>query len=193
MSDQTPNVNNAENGDQPPFGQPVPPQAPPAAPHGQPVPPQGAPGNPYGAAPGQPVQDPSAQYYQQAPHQAAGAQGSWQQPQANPNQLADNINLNYWLSVFFVWIPALIFYFTDKGKSPLADQYNRENLNFSLLRTGAAIAAFILAFIPFIGWLLSLALNVGGFILHLLVAIKAKENFQKGAAPGFMFNIPMVK
>lgn len=101
--------------------------------------------------------------------------------------------LNYWLSVFFTWLPALIFYFTEKGKSELSDQYHRENLNFSLVRTGAIVASLLLIWIPVLGQLLYLAAWLGGLILHIMVAAKAKERFANGEAPGFLFNLKLIK
>lgn len=57
------------------------------------------------------------------------------QPAANPEQGYTTLTLNYWLSVFFSWIPALIFYFVEKGKNSVIDEHNRVNLNFQLVRT----------------------------------------------------------
>lgn len=152
---------------------------------------QPAPGQ-YTQPPQQPQQQQNQQQYAQPQQPAPGA--AYQQPQqSTAEQIANTVNLNYWLSVFFVWLPALIFYFTEKGKSPLSDQYHRENLNFSLLRTIAIIAASFIIWIPILGQIVWLVAWLGGFILHLLVAIKAKERFEKAEAPGFLFNMPMVK
>ena len=86
------------------------------------------------------------------------------QPAANPEQGYTTLTLNYWLSVFFSWIPALIFYFVEKGKNSVIDEHNRVNLNFQLVRTivgvAAAIIPTVLGWIPFIGWFLALIVGL---------------------------------
>ena len=107
------------------------------------------------------------------------------------------ITLNYWLSVFFVWLPALIFYFIEKDKGhQLANAYHRENLNFSLVRTIVYVATVVIGWIPYIGWIIAILLWIGSivlFVFHLIAAIKATNNFREGKGPEFIFNIPMVK
>lgn len=176
MTNQIPDPNQPQQGDH--QSPPVPPATPvpPAAPQGAPQPP-----------PSSHPQQGGAQYQAPPPPPPHGA------PQGAPQDLSNTVVLNYWLSVFFAWLPALIFYFTEKGKSPLSDQYHRENLNFSLIRTGAMIIAMFVAWIPILGQIIWLVAWLGGLILHLLVAVKAKDRFLDGEAPGFLFNIPLVK
>lgn len=176
MTNQIPDPNEQPNAPQ----QPVPPQQPSA-------PQQPASGHP--EQPAQPAQ----------PGYAAPGQPQYQQPPpaaSTPEQMANTVTLNYWLSVFFAWIPALIFYFIEKGKNPFADMYHRENLNFSLVRTAVGVATFIIAVIPYIGWILAMLLWIGQvvlFVFHLMAAISATERFKAGQKPNFIFNIPFIK
>lgn len=167
------------------------PPAPPAAPV-PPAPPAAQP-----AAPQQPQ-------YQVPPQQpgeyaAPPPQGGYaQQPVSDP---VSNITLNYWLSVFFNWVPALIFFVLEKDKgNPQARAYHVENLNFSLLRIMAGIATGVLlvplALIPYVGGLFAFALwaaNIVLFVFHIMAAAKAADAFRRGEKPPFVFNIPMVK
>ncbi len=161
---------------------PVPPQAPEAPPQA----PQAAPQ--YEAPPAGAYQQPQAGYQQ--------PQQGYQQPQAAGDP-AGTITLNYWLSVFFTWIPALIFYIIEKGKGQTPSyKFHVANLNFSLLRIGVVIAAYILTEIPVIGWLLGLLLWLGGvvlFVFHIIAAVKAPEAYRRGGEPEFILNIPLVK
>ena len=196
----------------PPAAPTTPPTAPPSAPQ-----PPAAPEQPTGApqyqAPQQPPaapqqpQQPAAPQQPQAPqYQApAGGQtpppGGTQQPPAGYAQPvqdpASTITLNYWLSVFFVWIPALIFFIIEKDKgNQLATAYHRENLNFSLVRTGVIIATGILSLIPYLGFIIAILGWIAGvvlFVFHIMAAAKAPEDFRRGAAPSFIFNIPFIK
>lgn len=180
---------------------PVPPVQQPAAPqqpqYQAPQPPQ-APQQPQYQAP-QPPQAP--QYQQPAGGQVppGGYQQQYaQQPVADP---VSNITLNYWLSVFFTWIPALIFFIIEKDKgNRQAYDYHRDNLNFSLLRVGAGILSYILGlmflFIPYLGAFLSIVLwaaTVVLFVFHIMAAAKAPEAFRRGEKPPFIFNIPLIK
>jgi uncharacterized membrane protein len=163
-------------------------------------------------APQPPAVEPQQPQYQAPPPQQpqyqappAGAQvpppGGYQQPQPGYAQpVADpvsNITLNYWLSVFFTWIPALIFFLIEKDKgNQQAYAFHRDNLNFSLLRVGVVVATYILLVIPYIGWLLAIVLWIGSlvlFIFHILAAVKAPDAYRRGGQPEFIFNIPLVK
>ncbi|RGE19181.1 DUF4870 domain-containing protein [Leucobacter sp. wl10] len=142
----------------------------------------------------------------QQPQYQAPPPGGYQQPPAGYAQPAvnpvSNLQLNYWLSVFFSWIPALIFFLVDKEKG---DQRLRAlhaaNLNFSLLRIGAIIAGyivfFIFVFIPYIGaligWLVLMAVWIVPFIFHIMAATKVSQAYQSGQTDPFIFNIPLVK
>lgn len=116
---------------------------------------------------------------------------------AHTSDPLSNVQVNYWLSVFFTWIPALIFYFIEKDKGQtLAFQYHVANLNFSLTRTIVAVAGLILTNIPYLGWLFGIVLWLAAvvlFIFHIIAASKASANYRAGKAPEFIFNLPLVK
>lgn len=153
----------------------------------------------YQAPPAGAYQAPPAGAYQQPAPGGYQQPGAYQQPAANP---ASNLQINYWLSVFFTWVPALIFFLIDKDKGDArVRQLDAANLNFSLLRAFAVIAAyivsFILMFIPYIGFIGGLLVFVawaGGLVLHILAAVKADEAYRTGQpVDPFLFNLPMVK
>lgn len=163
-----------EANDEPgPDGAQVPPQTPPAAPTPPQAPPQ--------------YQAPPPGAYQQQPGYAQPA----------PADPVSNITLNYWLSVFFTWIPALIFWIIEKDKGDQrANEFHVANLNFSLIRTGLGIVAAILWMIPWVGWIIGGILWLAGlvlFVFHILAAVSAPDNYRKGGKPEFIFNFPIVK
>ncbi|WP_336652584.1 MULTISPECIES: DUF4870 domain-containing protein [unclassified Leucobacter] len=174
---------------EPPTAPPAPP-APPAAPaesapqqHEAPQPPpapQYAPPQPQYQAPPAAGQAPPPGGYQQP---GVG----YQQPVSNP---LDNITLNYWLSVFFSWIPALIFFLIEKDKGDAkAYAFHRDNLNFSLLR----VIVGLVAVIPYIGWIIGGIAALVLFIFHIIAAVKAPEAYRRNEQPPFIFNIPLIK
>lgn len=196
MTSQIPDPNDPGQADAPQGGQPDQPQppqppGPPGGGAGYPAPPAGGPQD---AAPEQPQQPHQQQYQQHQQYAQPGQEGQYTPPQAQP--IGNSLQLNYWLSVFFIFIPALIFFLTEKGRSPKLDQFNRENLNFSLIRTGVWLISVILGGIPILGWLIVIAafiVQLVLFVFHILAAVKVKENFDAGRDPGFIFNIPLVK
>lgn len=151
----------------------------------------GAPQNGYAAPNGYAPPNPGY-----APPGQPGQPGQYQQPYAS-DPAQSNIVLNYWLSVFFSWIPALIFYIVDRDKqNPRLYALQTANLNFSLLRIGVGVATWILALIPYlgvlvavVGWLFSIFL----FVCHIIAATKASEAYRNGDPDPFIFNIPLVK
>ncbi|MBS3182989.1 DUF4870 domain-containing protein [Leucobacter manosquensis] len=199
---------------------PATPQSPPSAPETPSTAPQFQ--SPQYQAPATPPVPPQAPQYQAPQYQAPNAQqpqqpqqppqygapgqtppppGGYQQPPAGYAQPvadpASNVVLNYWLSVFFSWIPALIFFLVDKDKG---DQrlyaYQRDNLNFSLLRVGVGLATWILGLIPYLGLIFGFLLGIGSvvlFVFHIIAAVKASEGFRRGEQPGFIFNVPLIK
>ena len=180
-----------ETGGQPTSDAPPAAPTPPAAPQ----PPAAAPQQPqYQAPPQQP------QYQTPPPGQVPPA-GGYQQPQPGYAQPAadpvSNITLNYWLSVFFTWLPALIFFLIEKDKgNPQAYAFHRDNLNFSLLRTIAYVAIVVVGWIPYIGWLIAILLwlaQIVLFIFHIMAAVKAPDAYRRGGQPEFVFNVPIVK
>lgn len=44
-----------------------------------------------------------------------------------------SLKWNYWLSVFFTFIPAAIYYGIKRGSYPLIDSYLKSNLWFSII------------------------------------------------------------
>lgn len=158
------------------------------------------------AQPSEPVQPAASQQpYMDAQQYGQAPPGASQQPQPAPqyqmqpvDPAANTITLNYWLSAFFAWIPALIFWVLEKDKgNQRALAFHVSNLNFSLVRTGVGIAITILTFIPYIGWLMSLVLwlvSVALFVVHIMAAVKATDEYKKGGNPDpFMFNYPLIK
>lgn len=157
---------------------PVPPAAPAApADSGPQAPP--APG--YQAPPQQGYQAPPQQGYSQP------AGGYQQAPASDP---VSTITLNYWLSVFFTWIPALIFFLIEKDKgNQQAYAFHRDNLNFALLR----VIVGLVGIIPYIGWVVAVLGGIVLFVFHIMAAAKAGEAYRTGQKPPFIFNIPMIK
>lgn len=194
MTTLPPESHDGENPAQNGADLPAPPQ--PEAPAFEPPAAPAAPQAPQGPQAAPQYEAPPAGAYQQPQPGYQQPQQGHQQPQAAGDPVG-TITLNYWLSVFFTWIPALIFYIIEKGKGQTPSyKFHVANLNFSLLRTGVAIAAYILTEIPMIGWLLGLLLWIGGvvlFVFHIIAAVKAPEAYRRGGEPEFIFNIPLVK
>jgi len=192
MTTLPPEENNGQADEQHAAGeaaaQPTPAQPEPAAPQqpAAPVPPPAAPQ----------YQAPPAGAYQQ-PQQPQQPQQGYQQPQATATDPANTITLNYWLSVFFTWLPALIFWMIEKDKgNQRANEFHVANLNFSLLRTGVVIVGWIIGMIPYIGWILGLLIWVASvvlFVFHIMAAAKAPDAYRKGGHPEFVFNVPLIK
>lgn len=195
-----------------PNGQVPPQQAPPQGPPASQVPPAGSyqqqpqqptypqqpqqPGYPQ-QQPGYPqpgYQQPPPPGYQQPPH---GYQQPGPQQPGQPADPASTITLNFWLSVFFAWIPALIFWVMEKDKGDQrATEFHTANLNFSLIRTAVGIVIAIFAWIPFVGWVIAPLLGIGSlvlFVFHLMAAISAGDNYRNGTKPNFLFNFPIIK
>ena len=108
-----------------------------------------------------------------------------------PERKREDALAEYMAKVWATWV-----YNIEKGKDPLADQYHRENLNFTLVRAIPMVATWIIGFIPYIGWILGILLwivSIVLFVFHLMAAIKATENFKKGIPSKFIFNIDFVK
>lgn len=128
---------------------PVPPAAapvPPAPAPGQPAPAYGQPAPAYGQpAPGYAQPQPGAP----APGYGAPAGGAYgAQPAYAAAPVQPNITINLWLSVFFGWIPALIFFLIEKGKVPANyERANAANLNFQIVLAIGIVASYILSFV----------------------------------------------
>ena len=114
----------------------------------------------------------------------------------NPNYLAgpseqgrSTLQLDYWLSVFFSWIPALIFYLTEKDKNKLMDEHTKELLNFNITRiiVGATMV------IPVIGTILGGIASLALFIIAILGAIKGPDEYGNGRLYKFPLAIRFIK
>lgn len=89
------------------------------------------------------------------------------------------------LSLFFWFVPALIFYLV-KADDSFVRHHARENLNLMitlfLAYIAVTVASVVLAFIPLLGMLLItvmyLTLLVGGLVLIILAAINASKGIQ---------------
>ncbi|WP_156761305.1 DUF4870 domain-containing protein [Microbacterium karelineae] len=163
--------------------QPVPPQP------QQPGPPQQQPPAAPEPAQQQPVYPPQGQ----TPPPPGGGYG---QPyaQSAPGQGTSNIVLNLWLSVFFSWIPALIFYLIEKDSAtPIERKAAADNLNFQLIRIIAMVAAGVLVGIPVLGWLIWVAAVVGGFVISIIHAAKVPGELQAGREAKFLLAPTWVK
>lgn len=149
----------------PGYGQPAAPgYGQPAAPaYGQPAPgygqpPQGAPAPGYGAPAG-------------APYGAQPGYGAPVQP---------NIVINLWLSVFFGWIPALIFFLIEKDKVPANYQRaNAANLNFQIILAIAYAACVVLSFVIIGAFLLPLV-SLAQLIIGIIHAINVPPQLAAG-------------
>lgn len=145
-------------------------------------------GQPAQQAPAQYQQPATAPQYPQTPAQQPYPQAPSQQYQQGAVDPAGTVVLNYWLSVFFSWIPALIFFLTEKGKNSFADDFHRQNLNFSILRV---IVGF-LTFIPYLGVVFGIG-SLALFIIHIIAAVNAPTQFRNGQTYKFPFNVQFIK
>ncbi|MGO3146169.1 MAG: DUF4870 domain-containing protein [Leucobacter sp.] len=172
---------------------PTPPQAEDSAHAGVPQPPTApdASGNvpppAYAPPPAQPAYGTPQPPQGGAPQQGYPAQA----PAADP---VSNLTLNYWLSVFFLWIPALIFYIIEKDKGNAHIRaLHAANLNFALIRTALLVVGWVLAIIPVLGPILVFLAHVVLFIFHIIAATKVTDTYRRGGGDPFIFNIPLVK
>ena len=154
--------------------QPTPPQ-PPQQPQSQPTPPPA------------PQQQPPQGYPQQP-------QGGYQQPAYGPPADNSNLQLNLWLSVFFAWLPALIFFLIEKDKvDPATRKAVADNLNFQLIRTIAMVAALLIIWIPILGQLLYIGVAIAGLVIAIMHAVKVPPQVQTGQYATFMVTPSWVK
>ena len=173
---------------QPPTAPPTtPPSAPPAAPQPQ-APSQGQPGAPGYGQPGQPAPG----YAQPGPgYPPAGQPQYGQQPgygaapgyygAAAPLQQS-NITANLWLSVFFSWVPALIFFLVEKDKvAPNYQRANAANLNYQIIVVIAYAAVGLLTIVTFgIAAFLYALLPIAQLIIGIIHAINVPTQLQSG-------------
>ncbi|RMB60119.1 DUF4870 domain-containing protein [Tessaracoccus antarcticus] len=180
---------------QPPYGQGQQP------PYGNPAQGQQA---PWAGGPGAGQQSPyPGQNYQAGPPMG----GMPQQPytggyapmptgQNNPNWLVgpteqgrSTLQLDYWLSVFFSWIPSLIFFLTERDKNQLVDEHTKELLNFNITRVivGAVTA------IPIVGWIVGGIGSIVLFVMAIIGAMKGTEEYGNGRVYRFPLTFRFIK
>ncbi len=174
---------------QPPADAPLPPQAAPgqgAPAYGQPAPgygqqpPQGAPA--YGQpAPGYGQQPPQGGAYGQPGYGAPAAGAPYGQPGYGA-PVQSNITLNLWLSVFFSWVPALIFFLIEKDKvAPNYQRANAANLNYQIIVVIAYAAVGVISVVTFgIGAILYALLPIAQLIIGILHAINVPNQLAAG-------------
>lgn len=175
----------------PPIAPPVAPQQPAFGAPQQPV--YGAPQQPTYGAPHQPT--PEAPQYGAPTYSQPGAPGYAPQP-ATADPLS-NITLSYWLSVFFYWVPSLIFYLIERDRAnPQVRALHAANLNFSLIRTGVLLIGSIFGGIPVLGAVIGPIAGLASvvfFVFHIMAAVKVSEAYRSGSGDPFLFNLQIVK
>lgn len=196
MTDQNQPLEGEQQAD--PYTQPQVPQSGPSAdPYGQPGQQQpggyGQPGQQQPGGYGQPGQQQPGGFGQQPGYGAAPSPYAGQMnPAYNgpPAEAAANtLTLNYWLSVFFSWIPALIFFLTEKDKHALMDDHLKENMNFQITR----VIAGAVTIVPVIGWLVGGIASIVLFVFAIIAALKAPDEFRAGRSYRFPFAIRVIK
>lgn len=187
---------------QPPADAPLPPQAAPgqgAPAYGQPAPgygqqpPQGAPA--YGQpAPGYGQQPPQGGAYGQPGYGAPAAGAPYGQPGYGA-PVQSNITLNLWLSVFFSWVPALIFFLIEKDKvAPNYQRANAANLNYQIIVVIAYAAVGVISVVTFgIGAILYALLPIAQLIIGIMHAINVPNQLAAGQEGKFYLAPSWVK
>lgn len=154
---------------------------------------QSAPSAPqYGQHPQQGFGQPQQQPYASPAPYGAGQFGGQMVPGWNDGPTesgASTVTLNYWLSVFFSWIPALIFYLTEKDKNALVAEHVKENLNFQITRI--IVAAVMI--IPLIGWVVGGIATLVLFVVAILGAMQGPDTYRRGQVYKFPLAIRLIK
>nr|WP_255622166.1 DUF4870 domain-containing protein [Tessaracoccus sp. OS52] len=101
---------------------------------------------------------------------------------------ASTVTLNYWLSVFFSWIPALIFYLSEKDKNALVADHVKENMNFQLTR----VIAGLVATIPVVGWIVGGIASLVLFVFAVMGAVQGPQAYRSGRAYRFPFSLRII-
>lgn len=144
----------------------------------------------------------------QQPYQGGGRAGSMpSQPNyggpmsmgpgmMNPNYLTgpseqgrSTVSLDYWLSAFFSWIPALIFYLTEKDKNKLMDEHTKELLNFNITRM---IVAAVMV-IPILGQIFGGIASIALFVIAIMGALKGPDEYAAGRTYQFPLTLRLIK
>jgi uncharacterized membrane protein len=93
------------------------------------------------------------------------------------------LTLNLWLSVFFGWIPALIFFLTSRDNAtPAVREAHTKNMNFVIIRLIFGVATAI----PFIGWIVGGIGSVVLFVFAIINAAQVPGQIRAGRRPEFI-------
>lgn len=105
-------------------------------------------------------------------------------------EATNNLLLNYILSVFFTWIPALIFYLLEKDKGDeRLRQLHTQNMNFQILRFIVGICWAI----PFVN-ILAIIFSIVLFAFQIVACARVNSSYTQGQpATPFLLNIPILK
>ena len=150
---------------------------------------------PFGAGSGQPYQGgPPMGGMPQQPY--GGGYAPMATGPNNPNWLAgpseqghSTLQLDYWLSVFFAWIPALVFFLTERDKNQLVDDHTKELLNFNITR----MIVYAVMIIPIIGWILGGLASLALFVIAIMGALKGPEEYKNGRTYRFPVSFRFIK
>lgn len=113
-------------------------------------------------------------------------QGNYPLAPVQPDALYSSIQLNYWISAF-IPVAAVVFYFVDKGKTPLADAHLKEVLNLAIVR----MAVGILTMIPYVGIVTALV-SLVLLVIGIIGASKGTEAYRNGQGYQYPFNLRTV-
>lgn len=153
---------------------------------------------------GQQYQQPpmGGQQYQQPPmggmppQQYGGGYGPMATGPNNPNYLAgpseqgrNTLQLDYWLSVFFSWIPALIFFLIERDKNKLVDEHTKELLNFNITR----MIVYAVMVIPIVGTILGGIASLALLVVAIMGALKGPEEYANGRTYQFPLTFRFIK
>ncbi|WP_291280175.1 DUF4870 domain-containing protein [Galactobacter sp.] len=95
------------------------------------------------------------------------------------------LQLNLWLSVFFSWIPALIFFLTCRdSSSPAVREAHTKNMNFVLVR----LIVGVVTAIPFVGWIVGGIASLVLFIISIINAVQVPSQIRAGQRPMFVMD-----
>lgn len=117
--------------------------------------------------------------YSQDPYSQGGYLGGGMVGPTSQN--ADRITLNYWLSLFFSWIPALIFFLQETGDRN-AKRLHGANMGFQIVRVIVALALYI----PFLN-LIALCLCPLLAVVQIVAAVQAPTIYRQGQVEQWWF------
>lgn len=77
------------------------------------------------------------------------------------------------------WLIAFIMHGNEQNKSSLAGFHLRQSLGILLTGVAAWIVIIIMMFIPFLGWLINLALLIGLLVIWIMGLVAAANGEEK--------------